>query len=96
MSNVCFAFRGEKGGFSGIAIYSRPYTGVTARVDTYNNGRKVKGVFLLESKDNEDFNSRIESAREQLCILSLQKKRKVLSRGEYNYGYDYDAGWTKS
>lgn len=88
-----FITRGDKGGFSGIAIYSRPYTGVTARVDTYNNGRKVKGVFLLESKDNEDFNSRIESAREQLCILSLQKKRKVLSRGEYNYGYDYDAGW---
>lgn len=83
-----FTTRGDKGGFSGIAIYSCLYTGVTARVDTYNRGRKVNGVFLLDAKDHEELNSKIETAKEQLCMLSLQKRKKVLSRGEYTYNED--------
>lgn len=88
-----FTTRGDKGGFSGIAIYSCLFTGVTARVDTYNKGRKVNGVFLLDTKNHEELNSKIETAKEQLCMLSLQKKKRVLSRREYDYGYDIDGGW---
>ena len=88
-----FTTRGDKGGFSGIAIYSCLYTGVTARVDTYRNGRKVNGIFLLDSKDQEELNSKIETAKEQIYMLSLQKKKKILSRGESDYGYDIDGGW---
>lgn len=83
-----FTTRGDKGGFSGIAIYSCLYTGVTARVDTYNKGRKVNGVFLLDAKNHEELNIKIETAKEQLCMLSLQKRKKVLSRGEYTYNED--------
>lgn len=88
-----FTTRGDKGGFSGIAIYSCLYTGVTARVDTYNKGRKVNGVFLLDTKNHEELNSKIETAKELLCMLSLQKRKKILSRGESDYGYDIDGGW---
>lgn len=88
-----FITRGDKGRFSGMAIYSCLFTGVTARVDTYNKGRKVVGVFLLDAKNQEELNSKIETAKEQLCMLSLQNKKKVLSRGEYDYGYDIDGGW---
>lgn len=88
-----FTTRGDKGGFSGIAIYSCLYTGVTARVDTYNKGRKVNGVFLLDAKNHEELNSKIETAKELLCMLSLQKRKKILSRGESDYGYEIDGGW---
>ena len=88
-----FTTRGDKGGFSGIAIYSCLYTGVTARVDTYRNGRKVNGVFLLDAKDDETLNNKIKTAKEQIYMLSLQKKKKILSRGESDYGYDIDGGW---
>lgn len=88
-----FTTRGDKGGFSGIAIYSCLYTGVTARVDTYRNGRKVNGIFLLDAKEQEELNSKIETAKEQIYMLSLQKKKKILSRGESDYGYDIDGGW---
>lgn len=88
-----FTTRGDKGGFSGIAIYSCLFTGVTARVDTYNKGRKVNGVFLLDAKNHEELNIKIETAKEQLCMLSLQKRKKVLSRGEGDYGYEIDGGW---
>lgn len=88
-----FTTRGDKGGFSGIAIYSCLYTGVTARVDTYRNGRKVNGIFLLDAKEQEELNSKIETAKEQIYMLSLQKKKKILSRGVSDYGYDIDGGW---
>lgn len=74
-----FTTRGDKGGFSGIAIYSCLYTGVTARVDTYRNGRKVNGVFLLDAKDDETLNNKIKTAKEQIYMLSLQKKKKYLA-----------------
>lgn len=88
-----FTTRGDKGVFSGIAIYSCLYTGVTVRVDTYNKGRKVNGVFLLDAKNHEELNIKIETAKEQLCMLSLQKRKKVLSRGEGDYGYEIDGCW---
>lgn len=67
--------------------------GVTVRVDTCNKGRKVNGVFLLDAKNHEELNIKIETAKEQLCMLSLQKRKKVLSRGEGDYGYEIDGGW---
>lgn len=52
---------------------------MTARVDTYRNGRKVNGIFLLDAKDQEELNSKIETAKEQIYMLSLQKKKKYLA-----------------
>lgn len=90
-----FITRGDKGAFSGIAVYSCLYTGITARVDTYEKGKMLKGVFLLDSKDEKELSKRIEIAQEQLNMLSLHKKRKLLSRGENGNGddYEYNGGW---
>ena len=80
---------GDKGNFSGIAVYSKLYTWQTARVDTYKNGERVKEVFLLDAKNDLDFREKIEKAQKQFYMLSLQKKKRILSRGEY----DIDGGW---
>lgn len=84
-----FITRGDKGGFTGIAIYSSLYTWRIARVDTYKEGKRVKGVFLLDAKNESEFREKLEKTREQLSMLSLQKRKRLLSRGEY----DYDGGW---
>lgn len=39
----------DKGGFTGIALYSCVYSQVTARISTFKNGVKTRGVFLLNA-----------------------------------------------
>lgn len=39
----------DKDGFTGVAIYSCVYSQVTARINIYKNGMKMKGVFLLDN-----------------------------------------------
>ena len=106
-SSVCgrFITRSDKGGFSGIAVYSCVYSAYTARVDTYKDGVKREGVFLLDGTDRDVSDAKADYARSLVSSLQILRGRRPLSRGEYDgdyyvdYTYDdtydeiYDGGW---
>lgn len=84
-----FVTCGNKTGFTGTAIYSCLYTSRIARVDTYVNGERVKGVFLLDTENLSEYRKRIDEMNELLSVFSLQKRQKLSTRSEY----DIDGGW---
>ena len=106
-SSVCdrFITRSDKGGFSGVAVYSCVYSAYTARVDTYKDGVKREGVFLLNHTDRSVSDTKADYARSLVSSLQILRGRRPLSRGEYDgdyyvdYTYDdtydeiYDGGW---
>ena len=106
-SSVCdrFITRSDKGGFSGVVIYSCVYSAYTARVDTYKDGVKQEGVFLLNHTDRSVSDTKADYARSLVSSLQILRGRRPLSRGEYDgdyyvdYTYDdtydeiYDGGW---
>ena len=106
-SSVCdrFITRSDKGGFSGVAVYSCVYSAYTARVDTYKDGVKREGVFLLDGTDRDVSDAKADYARSLVSSLQILRGRRPLSRGEYDgdyyvdYTYDdtydeiYDGGW---
>ena len=106
-SSVCdrFIIRSDKGGFSGVAVYSCVYSAYTARVDTYKDGVKREGVFLLDGTDRDVSDAKADYARSLVSSLQILRGRRPLSRGEYDgdyyvdYTYDdtydeiYDGGW---
>lgn len=83
----------DKGGFTGIAIYSHVYTNQTARVSLYENGIKTYGVFLLDATSETEFKIKYEFAKMLVSTIAVQKKNSLLTRGEDNYDYTYDGGW---
>ena len=106
-SSVCdrFITRSDKGGFSGIAVYSCVYSAYTARVDTYKDGVKREGVFLLNGTDRSVSDAKADYARSLVSSLQILRGKRPLSRGEYDgdyyvdYTYDdtyneiYSGGW---
>lgn len=84
----------DKVGFSGIALYSTLYSTLTVRVNTYRNGVKSKGVFLLDNSTKEKIKERYKLADFQVSSLAFLKKKKVSTRsmGEDD-GWDLDGGW---
>lgn len=83
----------DKGGFTGVAIYSCVYSQITARVSIYKNGIRTKGVFLLGATGKADLAEKYELARLLVSTITLQKGRSALTRGEDNYDPTYDGGW---
>lgn len=91
----------DKGEFTGIAIYSCVYSLVTARISTFKNGIKRKGVFILNSSDKNDLAQKCEQARMLVSPIAIHRKSALLTRGENDYNYDddfdydatYDGGW---
>lgn len=91
----------DKGGFTGIAIYSCVYSQVTARISTFKNGIKTQGVFLLNSSDKDDLVKKSEQARMLVSSIAIHRKNAILTRGESDYNYNdnfdydaiYDGGW---
>ena len=61
-SSVCdrFIIRSDKGGFSGVAVCSCVYSACTARVDTYKDGVKREGVFLLDGTDRSVSDAKVD------------------------------------
>lgn len=106
-SSVCdhFITRSDKSGFSGVAVYSCVYSAYTARVDTYKDGVKQDGVFLLNGTDRDVSGVKADYARSLVSSLQILRGKRPLSRGEYDgdyyvdYTYDdiydeiYDGGW---
>ena len=70
-SSVCdrFITRSDKGGFSGVAVYSCVYSAYTARVDTYKDGVKREGVFLLDGTDRDVTDAKADYARSLVSSL---------------------------
>ena len=83
----------DKGGFTGVALYSCVYSQVTARISTYKNGVKTGGVFLLNASGKTNLSNKYEQARALASAVYIQKKKMVLTRGEDDYDYTYDGGW---
>lgn len=83
----------DKGGFTGVALYSCVYSQVTARISTYKNGVKTGGVFLLNASRKTNLSDKYEQARALASAVYIQKKKMVLTRGEDDYDYTYDGGW---
>ena len=83
----------DKGGFTGVALYSCVYSQVTARISTYKNGVKTGGVFLLNASGKTNLSDKYEQARALASTVYIQKKTMVLTRGEDDYDYTYDGGW---
>ena len=82
----------DKGGFTGVALYSCVYSQVTARISTFKNGVKTRGVFLLNASGKTNLSDKYEQARALASTVYIQKKKMVLTRGEDDYNYDYDYG----
>ncbi len=83
----------DKGGFTGVALYSCVYSQVTARISTFKNGVKTGGVFLLNASRKTNLSDKYEQARALASAVYIQKKKMVLTRGEDDYDYTYDGGW---
>lgn len=83
----------DKGGFTGVALYSCVYSQVTARISTFKNGVKTGGVFLLNTSGKTNLSNKNEQARALASTVYIQKKKTVLTRGEDDYDYTYDGGW---
>lgn len=83
----------DKGGFTGVALYSCVYSQVTARISTFKNGVKTGGVFLLNASGKTNLSNKYEQARALASAVYIQKKKMVLTRGEDDYDYTYDGGW---
>lgn len=84
-----FSTRGDKSGFSGMAMYSCLYRSHIIEVDLYSQGKKTSGFSLLNIKGYDDYKSRIHKLEDVLSRVSFQKRKRLLTRGEY----DFDGGW---
>ncbi|MDM8207804.1 hypothetical protein QUW17_07920 [Bacteroides gallinaceum] len=101
-SSVCgrFITRSDKGGFSGVAVYSCVYSAYTARVDTYKDGVKQEGVFLLNGTERGVSDAKADYARSLMSPLQVKRTKILMSRGEDDYFYEMpyeevpsDDGW---
>lgn len=84
-----FSTRGNKSRFSGMVMYSCLYESHIMEVDLYSLGKKTSGVSLFNIKGYNDYKNRIHKLKDVLSHISFQKKKRLLTRGEY----DIDAGW---
>lgn len=81
---LCDAFVncGDKGGFSGLAVYTCVYSSVVACVSRYEDGRRMEGVFLLDAPDASELHRRIDYARHLLSSVAVRAHRAVTTRFE--------------
>lgn len=80
----------DKGGFSGVAIYSKVQSKKIARVNRYRNGLKVNGVFLLDPKKNRsELSESCAYAKSLVKDISIASKMQVMTR----MGEDWDDYW---
>ena len=77
----------DKGGFTGIAMYSTVYSNVTIRVNTYKDGIKTQGVSFLNISNAEDWTNKYALVNKILSSVSLQKN-KIMTRGEDDFIWD--------
>ena len=82
----------DKGGFTGVAIYSCVNSNMTARVSKYKNGKKIDGVFLLNASSKADFADKYERAYALVSNVDVQRMSKVMTRGEVEEEPSWDGG----
>lgn len=100
-SQVCndFINCADKGKFTGVAIYSMVHSNMIARINTYKNGIKVKGVFLLNASTKAELEEKRQIANSQLSGLTFGRKKKISTRsgeddfwGSDDWFWDIDGG----
>ena len=73
-----FINAGDKGGFSGVVIYSIPGLDLIVRANRYINGIKIKGIYL--SGDKKEMKEKIFRLKSILRPFQLYKSSVVQSR----------------
>ena len=63
---------GDKGGFSGLAIYTTPYTGYLIRASRFDNGNYTDGAFVLDPRHPFEENAlKAESFLKDVKIMRI-------------------------
>ncbi len=94
-SDLCATFlnTGDKGKFSGIAIYTESVSGMLVRINQYRKGQKVRGVFLPGPPSERK--EKIRRAKLLVGKIRLGRTISVSTRswGEdtWDWEYDYDS-----
>ena len=70
---------GDKRGFSGLAIYTTPYTGYLIRASRFANGNYVDGAFVLDSRHSFDENAR--KAESFLADIKIMRLSGIATKG---------------
>lgn len=80
----------DKGGFSGVAIYTIPKLELIIRVNRYVNGVKESGVYL--SGNRKEMNTKISIAQSILHNIRLKKQLHISTRsfGEDDWTIDWE------
>ena len=81
-----FLHAGDKGGFSGIAIYSRIENSSPIKINRYRDGKMVNGVHF--TKNDSEFNAKKVLAQRFIGSISIKRGRIIETRssgGECEY-----------
>ncbi|WP_348717575.1 hypothetical protein [uncultured Alistipes sp.] len=91
-TDLCEEFlnAGDKGEFSGVAIYTEPTSGILIRVSRYRNGLKTAGVYVPGPPSERK--ERIRLAKKLIGSVRIGRTVSVSTRswGEYDWDNDYD------
>ena len=81
-----FRSRGEKGNFSGLAVYTTTDRGALVRVQEYKDGVLQRGVYIPSGKGS--YADRCRKAREILDGTALMSRRNIMTRSGEDYWED--------
>ena len=70
---------GDKGGFSGLAIYTTPYTGYLIRASRFENGIYIDGAFVLDP--HHPFEENALKAESFLKDIKIMRVVSIATRG---------------
>ncbi len=100
-NRVCMDFLNcaDKGKFTGVVIYSMVNSNTIARVNTYKDGIKINGVFLLNASTKAELERKCRIASSQLAGISFGRKKNIFTRsgedaaaGGDDWNWDIDGG----
>jgi len=78
-----FRSRGEKGGFSGIAVYTTPGRGALVRVQEYKDGALKRGVYIPYGES--PYWDRCLKAKDILSGMALLSRRNIATKSGEDY-----------
>lgn len=91
--NLCATFlnTGDKGKFSGIAIYTESVSGMLIRINQYRNGQKVRGVFIPGPPSEQK--EKIRRAKLLVGKIRLGRIASVSTRSWGEDTWDWDGSY---
>ena len=82
---------GNKGGFSGLAIYTTPHTGYLIRASRFENGNYVDGAFVLDP--HNPFGENALKAESFLKDIIMIRVNKTMTKSDDEGDDIWDLGW---